>query len=525
MVFQKRWCFSIFLPFLILACGGGGGGGGGVSAQAVGTTIGEMNVGSVAEIPFGSGETAEVSFTDLTGQEQFVVSFYSLSNTAGGSHTTSLESALSLQGLSSGNLQDFSLTHHEPFFEEDPTSQFHKLLREAEVSLPPPSEVDSVSRSITTVTRDITVGDDYSVKVLNSLTSTTDYTTITAEVRYLTSHFIALRDTDASGVLSDSQIRQLMDDMEAVADEEYADFGDLSDTDNNDKVFVVFSPVLNGLGGSSGIVTGYFFGGDQTNIASSNHGEYLYCHVPDPSATWGVAISTSFYMSNTGPLCMPHELQHAINYHMKGGSTDPGWSNEGQSHLAEDIYNDFETVTLENPSRVDLCLGSSLASFIGGTGLAQRGCSYLFYRYLYEQADLGRFSGVSSGKTLIRSLHESAETGLASIEEVTGEEAESIAADFFVAVYLSGLGLSSESRYGFSGIDLRGAQDDNRGTVLDGPTVTNISSFPTSSSVSSMSSNYFLVTGADLLSSGSQLTLSGSDSMSPGAYLIRIEDD
>src|SRR3989338_2688815 len=40
---------------------------------------------------------------------------------------------------------------------------------------------------------------------------------------------------------------------------------------------------------------------------------------------------------------------------------------------------------------------------------------------------------------------------------------------FNLAVTLSDTGLSSDNRFEFSGIDLHGEQNDNRGTILDGP--------------------------------------------------------
>ncbi len=528
-------CFLSVLAGILSVGGGWGCGGGGVSeqptiaAQGIQTTIGELNIGSAAEVSFGSDHSAQVSFSDLTGNERFIIAFYSLSRTSG-SFSASLQNSFVPEpseedgGVDEDRtikgLQDRSSSPYEK------TEEFHEMLRRVERNLEPPSEFER-SRHLgigSELESSLSVGDTKSVKVLNSLSSTESYTSVMTQVVYITDHFIVLRDNNASSLISNREIEDLIDPLESNVEAEHAAFGDVSDVDGNGKMYIVFSPVLNGLGGSGGIVTGYFFGGDLTSAASSNMGEYIYCHVPDPSGIWGVPIPRSFYISNTGPHCMPHEIQHAINYHMKNGATDPGWANEGQSHLAEDLYNDFESVSMENPSRVNLCLGSQLASFTGGTNLAQRGCSYLWYRYLYEQADHGRFAGIASGKDLIRKLHENNRTGLDSIEEVSGETIDSIASDFFVALYLSNTGLSTDRRYNFSGINLRSSQDDNRGTTLSGPAVSTLSQVPSSQSIAAMSANYSLITADTLFENEESITLMGTASMVPGAHLIRVQD-
>jgi hypothetical protein len=520
-----------FLILLVLSgCGGGGGDDASDTiAQAIQTTIGEMNPGSAAEIPFGDSTSAQISFSDLTGHERFIVAFYSLSSSSGSFEATlegDLNAPTSLDTSSAPDARSDQTVDPS----EETTARFHEFLRVEEKDMPPTSREDQRENSDSLLlnmqtTNSLTVGDERTVKVLNSLSSVNSYTTITAQVRYVTPHFIVLRDEDAENVLTDEDLRILVNPLEQEIENQYATFGTVSDIDENEKVFMVFSPVLNGLGGNGGIVTGYFFGGDlSSGVSSSNHGEYIYCHVPDPSGHWGVSIPKGFYMSNTGPHCMPHELQHAINYNMKSGSTDPGWANEGQSHLAEDIYSNFEEVSTENPSRVDLCLGSTLASFTGGTNLSQRGCSYLFFRYLYEQADQGRFPDVANGKALIYALHANNLTGINSIEAETGESIETLASDFFVALYLSNTGLSDNSKYNFTGINLRSSQSDNRGTILSGPSVSSVHSLPMSSNVSSMSSNYFLFTGTDLMEASNLVSLSGSATMAPGAHLIRIQD-
>ncbi|MBF0493324.1 MAG: hypothetical protein HQM15_11180 [Deltaproteobacteria bacterium] len=550
--FSRRLFFlsAIFSLSLLQACGGGGGGsagstgsgnsssnnnGGNVSAQSVGTTIGTLNVGSSASVSF-SGSSASVSFSDLTGSERFVVTLFSES-TATSSYPTRLSGSESLAPADENGVVSAQLLKNFKKEEENEntiTEDFHEKLREAEAALPLEEIRQQHTLSLSAVDHispELSIGDTRSIKVLNSLSNTSDYSTRTGRLVYQTARFDFYVDTEDQGALSTSDVQSMADELEAHATKEYATFGSVSDIDDNGKVNVFYTHILNGLA-AGGIVTGYFFGGDlYDTYPSSNMGEFIYCHVPDDSGAHGVAIPHSFFMSNTGPLCAYHELQHAINFNMKvfvnGGSPEPGPFNEGRSHLAEDLHNDFLRTSNENPSRVQLCLSSSaIASFASGTGLAQRGCSYLFHLYLYEQANNGRFSGISNGAALIYRTSNTALTGLDAITSATGETVESLVSDFFTAVYLSNTGLSSNPRYNFSNINLRAAQDDNRGTVLSGPSVTTASSLPASGSIPGLSAAYFLVSGSTLSSAGNTLNISTTSSdMNPGARLIRIGDE
>lgn len=509
----------------MVSCGGSGGGDSTVSAQStITTSVGEMNPGSVADVPFGSAGSARVTFSNLSGNEQFIVSFQSHTTTAGTYSTDISGSESDLGSLRSSIVSSPQLSEAPSDNPMEATEAFHQMLRQEEADIPFSIRQDtklSMSTGGGSLRGNISTGESLSVQVLNSLSSTGSYTTISCNVRVITTHFIACRDSSAAGVLSDSNIETLMNRFESTANSQYSTYGSVSDVDGNSRVVVVFSPVLNGLGGSGGVVTGYFYAGD---LFGANEGEYIFCHVPDDSGSFGVAIPTDFYMSNTGPNCMPHELQHAINYNMRAfindTTSEPGAFNEGLSHLAEHLYG-FNN---ENPSRVNLYFGSNLASFSGGTNLAQRGGSYLFYRYLYEQANNGRFSGVSSGDSLIHSILDRSETGLDAVSASTSENIDTTLSDFFSALYLSNTGLTTDSRYNFTGINLRGEQDDNRGTVLDGPTTQTATSLPFSASVLATSSNYSLITGSQIQSNGNEIGLSASSSSEPFVSLIRIGD-
>lgn len=503
----------------IMGCGGTGGGADAtISAESTTTSVGEMNPGSVANVPFGSAGTARVSFSNLTGTEQFIVSFQSHTTTQGTYSTGISGSESDLGSLRSSLVTSPDVSSQISDDPMEATEAFHEMLRREEANIPFATQQDtklSMSAGGGSLRGYISTGEVLSVQVLNSLSSTSSFTTIACNIRVITDHFIACRDSNDAGSLSDSNMQTLMNHFEANASAQYETYGSVSDVDQNGKVVVVFSSVLNGLGGSGGIVTGYFYAGD---LYSGNNGEYIFCHVPSE------IVNESFYMSNTGPNCLPHELQHAINYNMRAfvneTSSEPSFMNEGESHLSEHLFGNNN----ENPSRVNLYFGSNLASFTGGTSLAQRGGSYLFLRYIYEQADNGRFAGVASGNALIRSMLDRSETGLEAVVAATGENIDTILSDFFSALYLSNTGLSSNSRFNFTGINLRSEQNDNRYTVLDGPTVQSASSLPVSGSVLATSSNYSLITGSQIQSNGNVIGLSASSSSDPFVSLIRIGD-
>jgi len=238
-------------------------------------------------------------------------------------------------------------------------------------------------------------------------------------------------------------------------------------------------------------------------------------------------VPKTFYLSNTGPLCFPHELQHAINYNMKvfqnKGGAEPSPYNEGQSHFAEDVYSDFAEASPENPSRVNLYFTSGMPSFMEGISLSHRGGAYLFYRYLYEQADVGRFPGVASGAEFMRRIHDTDKIGFESVEEVTGVPIASIFSDFFSSLPLSNTGLTQEPRYNFRGLNLRRPQNDNRNTILAGPPISQ-GTLPRTLSIPAASAQYILIQGNALQAAGNTLNLIADPAGSPVATLIRIED-
>jgi len=82
--------------------------------------------------------------------------------------------------------------------------------------------------------------------------------------------------------------------------------------------------------------------------------------------------------------------------------------------------------------------------------------------------------------------------------------------------------VSSDNRFGFNGINLRTVQDDNRGTVLNGPAVQELSSFPFTDTLSGSAINYMQISGQDIIDNGGSLEISiGSTIADFGGYVIQ----
>ena len=207
--------------------------------------------------------------------------------------------------------------------------------------------------------------------------------------------------------------------------------------------------------------------------------------------------------------------------------------NEGLSHLLEDIYsiddNEYMTETgLENPARIAAYFRDvSNTCVTCGTSLAQRGGSYLFMRYLYEQGEQGNLSGVTSGKEFLQNMVQSDQRGIDNVVQAAfgseGTEADfhNIFGMFGLAIYLSNTDQVSDDRLEFLGVDLRATQDDNRGTVLNGPAIQEAGSIPYLDTISGNTINFIQLNGEDIVDAGGSLEVEvGSDDVDLKAYLV-----
>jgi hypothetical protein len=310
------------------------------------------------------------------------------------------------------------------------------------------------------------IGDTRTFRVLASIPEDANdeptYQTVTATIRYVGQNILIYVDQEAPtgpNGLSDAVLTELGGwfdrDLYPLA---VSTFGPESDVDNNDRVIVLMTPVVNGLTPSSDCsvaVFGFFFGLDllldlNPPDPNSNRGEVFYSLVPDPQAQFGCARSVE-RVEESVPTVFIHEFQHMIsfNHHVliNDGPDEETWLDEGLAHMAEEVaarfyenkygppppprlFNDTANIFiaanlansysyLENPGRTSLTLFESTGS------LEERGASWLFLRWLADLTD----------STVFRQLVQNDLAGIANVEAVAGESFETLFADFALALW------------------------------------------------------------------------------------------
>lgn len=477
---------------------------------------------------------ANINFEELTDDEDVVLVLYSY-------NSLSSYYSFKVEGDDSSSSSLTAYNQAETFSadeESSVTESFHEFLRDEEEAI---SGVYAANegRSVYLSTH-LNVGGQRSFVVLNSFYSSSSYDTVTATLRASNDDIELYVDNRDEDSLSDDELEELAEQFASVVDSERDLLGDESDVNGDGKVACLFTRVVNNLGASQGgIVTGFVYALDVVDGSSSYPGndmEVMYTFVPDESGEFGVEITNEFATTNIYPGVMVHEFGHIINfnqhYFVHGGAAENGWLNEGLSHLIEDIYTADDTgfmagTGLENPSRVASFLSNiSNACFTCGTSLSQRGGSYLFMKYLYEQAELGNLPNVTSGAELLNNIVQTSRRGIDNIETAAfGSDVsfsfKDLLGSFSLALYLSGTDLVDDDRFYFSGIDLRGIQDDNRGTVLSGPAIQTVSSLPFTDSLIGNGITFMQISGSQITDNGGALDLSFASSSDFGGYIIR----
>jgi len=421
----------------------------------------------------------------------------------------------------------------------DQSEEFHEIIRSFEDELDPDDALDEADTRY--LIKTATVGSTETFNVLSSLSNSSTGASVTAELRVQNDDISLYVDVRDESTLSNADLEELLNKFSSVIDDERNLFGNESDVNGDGRVSVLFTREVNKLGGSSGgMITGFFYAVDlftKSKYSISNEREIFYTYVPDSSGEHGSAVSKSFSLQNIYPGVMVHEFQHMISfnqhYFLHGGSSETGWVNEALSHLAEDIYsinsnNYMEETGLENFARVARFQSSiDNTCFTCGTSLKQRGGSYLFLRYLYEQAEIGNLEGAISGEDLIENL---LSTSLRGIENVinasfgsSGSEADfkKVLGMFGLALYISNTDTNTDTRLNFKGINLRALQDDNRGTQLQGPSIQEVTSFPFTDSVSGNGIHFLQISRDTLDSVGGKVNYNLANGSSFGGYVIQ----
>ncbi len=500
--------------------------------------INGMNLGEVQFLDFGSGQGVDLNFDSNSAEDTYLAVLHSNNVREGAFNVV-------IQGSSSATVPTQSYQTLElgdsPLDDEVDDNPMHELSRAwsaVYASSPDVVPVEPRHSAMAAMTVGDQVGQTETFRVLNSLSSVTNYTTVTGRLRYIGDDILVYVDTamDDDEYLTDAEIDEMASNFEthSMAIERNL-FGRESDVNADGKVTILMTPVLNEMCLPTGIVTGFFFPGDlyeqDSSNPASNAQEIFYTLVPDPEGRFCRALGLEFTMDNILPGVLAHEYQHMISFNqhvfLKGGSTEEPWLNESLSHLAEDITGHG----LENYSRVKLFLDRANTTTLipnGLPSLAERGMGYLFLRYLYEQ--------VADNEAFMNSMLMTDKTGVGNIEAALAKAGASFSefsqgfAHWQVALVLSGTGLTNDNRYNYQarridevtgnykGICIKCDSNDGRGTILDGPVMAEINSLPLTVDLESAGTRFLKIKAP-----GTLLSINGSSGINLGGALIRLE--
>jgi hypothetical protein len=241
-------------------------------------------------------------------------------------------------------------------------------------------------------------------------------------------------------------------------------FGAPTDIDNNNRVIIFYTRVVNELTepNSNSFVGGFFFGRDlfpRASCATSNVAEIFYLLAPDPTgAVNGNVRSREFVLRSTlGTVA--HEFQHLINaarrlYVNNAPRFEEVWLNEGLSHIAEElqfyaitpleprqnidearlrsspqIIQAFNTYQISNFGRYRRYLENpDEESLLGVDNLPTRGASWAFLRYTADQEP-------GPDETFFFRLVNNTTTGVQNLSAVLGANAIDFMQTWTVSVF------------------------------------------------------------------------------------------
>ncbi len=483
---------GIVAVVVLAGCGGSGstnydlgsGAGGGTGITDSFSSPAEMGVGDIMPIELAGATEKIVDFAGVATSERFVL-LVGNARKGGSGSTIQLSTDMVAPADDTAKAATIAEDADDDMAPQEVLSAWMRAL-EVELSVSEPMQVEASTAKAMDMAKAASVGEVRDFRMLNSLSSSTSYVTVNGAAKCVGAHAILYVDTRVTDELTDAEIATLCADFDGNIAEEQAILGALSDTDGDGKISIFMSPQVNMLGSmGGGIITGYFYAGDLYPRSSSNpvsnNGEIIYTMVPDPSGTWGVAITHEFAMNNLIPAVLVHEAQHAISYNqhvfLNNGAPEDPWLNEAISHFIEDLLGHNN----ENPSRVSMYLNAtSSAGLVSSSSpnLIERGASYLFIRFLYEQHP--------DGNAFLAALENSNLTGVENLERAFAGSTDfqsfsQFMARWAVAMAMADTGLTSDPRYiyqartrhpvtnNWQGVCLRCDADDGRGTVLEGP--------------------------------------------------------
>ena len=265
-------------------------------------------------------------------------------------------------------------------------------------------------------------------------------------------------------------------------------FGEPSDIDVSGRIMILYTPRVNVLTpkGSSGIVGGFFFGGDlfPTSLcAQSNDAELFYLLAPDPVGVFNNVRTTSQVRQSTRGT-IAHEFQHMINQGVRtdeNASPETVWLNEGLSHLAEDFVGrasrgfaqtknlTYEDVTANTPDYAAFFFQNiakfefwmqrpdttSPTSNHAATELGHRGAVQMFLRWIVDQ-----YAG-NNIPDFTKRLVKGPTVGVSNLTSKAGVPFDSLVTGWLLANYADDAGIAKLSpRYTYKSWNIRDVMSD-----------------------------------------------------------------
>jgi hypothetical protein len=326
--------------------------------------------------------------------------------------------------------------------------------------------------------------------------SCTNFTSVTATAKYISTRaIIYLDDAAPSGGFTDTDFQDIateFDNLIYPTDVDY--FGTPLDQDNNSRVIILYTPLVNKLteANSNGFVGGFFFVGDlfpstgTNSCAQSNVAEIFYLLAPDPNGTINNNTRSTATVRQGTRGTIAHEFQHMINGSERFRSPvteqfEATWLDEGLSHFAEDLngrakkgftetgnytfsqllptsadINDYNAFFFQNFARFRLYLANpgpnSPISQYADTSLADRGAAWAFIRYTADQ-----YAPNGDVKAFIKSLTPGPDTGVVNLRNHAGNISfDTLSAGWMVANYADDAGIAGLSpKYTYKTYDMR----------------------------------------------------------------------
>lgn len=345
------------------------------------------------------------------------------------------------------------------------------------------------------------VGDTVTIRVPNlnvGKNICTDFLTVRAVVRTVSARATIMEDiASPAGRMTTTDYNEIGVEFDTIVfPTDTLWFGSPTDLNNDQRVGILYTPEVNKLtpAGSTGIVGGFFFGGDlirrseypSTNDCrnQTNEQEIFYLLAPDPNATINGNARTTAGVRQVTRGTIAHEFQHMINqsvrqYNPEVKAFEVPWLNEAMSHFAEEAvgrrvsgFGDFQSLSFidvspsivqqndylayyrQNLTRFRLWTlrpdTASPTSARTRTELAQRGAAWALVRYAADHYSSG------NARNFFRNLAKGPEVDITNFTLRAGKTFDDIIGGWVVANYTDERGIANlNARYTYVSWNMR----------------------------------------------------------------------